>query len=155
MWTKFWDMHSGGGTKLWRHADGTIDDNGSWRRAKTDEQPVEFIYIEAPQEEARVIFYNRFGRNPDRVTCTCCGSDYSLDSEEDFAQLTGYHRNARCDESSGAYVEELDDRFGRKSLISVAAYKRQPEIHIISASKIKKAERVGHVPAEGYVWAGE
>lgn len=37
MWTEFWDMHSGGGQKE------------KWAK----------IYIEAPEEEARVIFYNR------------------------------------------------------------------------------------------------
>ena len=56
MWTAFMDMHSGGGTK-----------EGSFER----------IYIEAPEEEAHVIFYNRFGHSPSRVSCTCCGEDYS------------------------------------------------------------------------------
>jgi hypothetical protein len=67
MWTHFFDMSSGGSEKLdWTH-----------------------IYIEAPLDEARVIFYNRFGRNPDYVTCTCCGSDYSVNAidktEVDFS----------------------------------------------------------------------
>ena len=48
-WTLFWDMASGGDTK---------------------EEPYENIYIEAPEEEAKVIFYNRFGHNPERVSCT-------------------------------------------------------------------------------------
>ena len=46
MWTHFWDMSSGGGRKEnWKH-----------------------IYIEAAESEAIVIFYNRFGHNPNRVT---------------------------------------------------------------------------------------
>ena len=73
MWTQFWDMRSGGGKKE------------KW----------EMIYIEAPAEEAKIIFYNRFGHSPDRVTCTCCGADYSIDEHEDFAQLTGYHRGCQ------------------------------------------------------------
>jgi len=52
------DMHSGGDLKE------------KWQ----------YIYIEAPEEEAKVIFYNRFGHNPNRVTCTCCGKDYSISS---------------------------------------------------------------------------
>ena len=60
MWTKFMDTYSGGNKKE------------NW----------ENIYIEAPKEEAKVIFYNRFGHNPDRVTCTCCGPDYSIYEEE-------------------------------------------------------------------------
>ena len=36
-WTRFMDMHSGGGTK---------------------EKPFEYIYIQAPEKEAKVIFYD-------------------------------------------------------------------------------------------------
>lgn len=55
-WTQFFDLCSGGSEKE------------RWG----------IIYIEAPEDEARVIFYNRFGHSPDRVTCACCGSDYSV-----------------------------------------------------------------------------
>lgn len=56
VWTHFSDMYSGGGQKeKWDH-----------------------IYIEAPKAEACVIFYNRFGHNPKRVSCTCCGDDYRI-----------------------------------------------------------------------------
>ena len=69
MWTRFMDMHSGGYAK---------------------EAPYEYIYIEAPQQQAEVIFYNRFGHNPNRVTCTCCGQDYSIGESEDFAQASAW-----------------------------------------------------------------
>lgn len=73
VWTQFWDMHSGGSQKLkWSH-----------------------IYIEAPQKEAEIIFQNRFGRNPHRVTCTCCGSDYSISESGDLAQATAFERKCR------------------------------------------------------------
>ncbi len=73
VWTHFWDMHSGGRQKLdWSH-----------------------IFIEAPIDEAKIIFQNRFGRNPERVTCTCCGDDYSIDEYPDLAQGTGYERKCR------------------------------------------------------------
>lgn len=71
-WTLFWDMHSGGRTK---------------------EEPYERIYIEAPKEEAKIIFYNRFGHNPERVTCICCGEDYSISEDESLEQLSGFDRN--------------------------------------------------------------
>ncbi|KKN26710.1 hypothetical protein LCGC14_0871900 [marine sediment metagenome] len=44
MWIQFWDMHSGGELKEKWH----------------------YIYIEADSEQqAKVIFYNRFGHNPE------------------------------------------------------------------------------------------
>lgn len=55
-WTRFFDMSSGGGSK----------------------EPHEVILIEAPEDEAKVIFYNRFGHNPERISCACCGVDYSI-----------------------------------------------------------------------------
>jgi len=61
MWTRFYDMHSGGGAKE------------KW----------ELIFIEAPEDEAISIFYNRFGHNPNRVSCTCCGADYSIYEDGD------------------------------------------------------------------------
>lgn len=66
MWTRFMDMHSGGGTKT------------DW----------EYIYIESDEAEARVVFYNRFGSSPDRVTCTCCGEDFYVREEGDFDPLS-------------------------------------------------------------------
>lgn len=70
-WTQFWDMNSGGGRKEnWQH-----------------------IFIEAPRDEATVVFYNRFGHNPERVSCTCCGEDYSIDEGESLALLTAHHRH--------------------------------------------------------------
>jgi hypothetical protein len=54
MWTRFMDMHSGGD-------------------AKTGD-----VFIEAPEAQARAIFTARFDRDPDHVTCTCCGRDYSV-----------------------------------------------------------------------------
>lgn len=72
MWTRFMDMSSGG-----------------YRKEKWA-----YIFIEAPEQEAKVIFYNRFGHNPERVSCTCCGQDYSIAEEAgNLADATVY---ARC-----------------------------------------------------------
>lgn len=118
MWTQFWDMHSGGGTK---------------------ESPYEKIYVEAEEDEAKVIFFNRFGHSPDRVTCTCCGEDYSVSSQETLEELTAFHRNK---DGMG---------FGSKEL-SLEEYEAKEDVLIIRAEEIKDGERSGSVPVEGYVW---
>jgi hypothetical protein len=127
MWTKFWDMHSGGSQKL------------NWP----------LIFIEAPEADAELVFYNRFGRNPHRVTCTCCGADYSVDSNESLAQLTGYHRN--CAFEDGEYVEKRG-KYGEH--VTLDEYVKSPGVHVIYAADIKPEERTGHLPDEGYVWSG-
>lgn len=132
VWTKFWDMHSGGGTKL---------------------SPYEKIYIEAPEAEARVIFYNRFRRNPDRVTCTCCGPDYDVGEYSTLAQASAYHRN--CAYEKGAYVERGNKRPHRgNEYQTLDEYLKNPDVLAIWANEIKPVERVGAVPDEGYVWVG-
>lgn len=137
MWTHFWDMHSGGGQKLdWPH-----------------------IFIEAPEEEAKIIFFNRFGRSPERVTCTCCGEDYSISSGEDIAQLTAYHRGCKWvrvkgEKGDGHYVEEPDPDYRGKNFQTLVDYGNSKEVHIIKDTDIKPHERLGTLPEEGYVWAG-
>lgn len=88
-WTHFWDMHSGGRTKI------VIDD-------------VEYnhVFIEAAEPEARIIFYHRFGHSADRVSCTCCGEDYSVNEGDSLQQLSGYHRG--CQSTESGYIEERD-----------------------------------------------
>lgn len=160
MWTRFMDMHSGGSCK---------------------EPPYEWIYIEAPEAEARVVFYNRFGHGPDRVSCTCCGSDYSVSEHESLAQLTGYDRNCRAlktpqDPKTGLYqnddpviremryLEEGQEppegyqlsEYGSwrtsKDYMTLEKYLERPDVLAIRASEIKASERIGDVPEQGYVW---
>ena len=156
MWTQFMDMHSGGGQKL------------DWS----------YIYIEAPEKEARAIFYNRFGRNPERVTCTCCGDDYSITESETLQEASAYERGCAfvyrrpdgtiCDRSEGfvpgkgqtpgytsGYEEmpETDRRYQRKHW-TLDEYREKDGILIIEASDIKDEERQADIPDEGYVWAG-
>lgn len=132
-WTYFWDMHSGGGQKLkWAH-----------------------IYIEAPKEEAIKVFYHRFGRNPNRVTCTCCGEDYAIDEEADLAQLTGYDRGLGTDESGNTYIEGKRSEFAlsESGPRTMEEYRKDKDTLFIDAKDIKPEERKGDVPEEGYVWA--
>jgi len=159
MWTQFVDMHSGGGQK------------GQWN----------YIYIEAPEEEAQIIFYNKFGHNPNRVTCTCCGADYSITSGESLRQLTGFHRNCRSLETpkndKGRYERPKDSWFGKHFYLEVGEeeeaqrrgykvsdynlygkyqtleeYSKNADVLLIHAQDIKPEERVGEVPEQGYVW---
>lgn len=170
MWTRFMDMHSGGGSKE------------RW----------EYIFIEAPEKEAKIIFYNRFGHNPDRVTCTCCGEDYSISESHTLAQATGYERccdyivpkdNKFISELSKVdqewyeknhYVEnaEHDTLNIREEAISrgfeireaysnafrpyqtLEKYMQNDDVLFIFADMIKEEERTGDVPEQGYVWAG-
>jgi hypothetical protein len=77
MWTKFFDMSSGGSTKV-----------------KLDGRYKEHIYIELPEDEAINYFEERFNRHPYNVTCDCCGEDYSISSAETLEEITMYNRNA-------------------------------------------------------------
>jgi hypothetical protein len=127
VWTHFDDMHSGG---------------------KCKEEPYERIYIEAPEKEACVIFYNRFHHSPNRVSCTCCGEDYSTDEYETLEQATGYHRG--CAHKGGKYVEE-PDKYAKK-VIKLSTYCKQKNVLVIRSKDIKASERVGDIPRQGYVW---
>jgi len=154
-WTLFWDMHSGGRTKV---------------------EPYEKIYIEAPEKQAINVFYNRFGRNPYRVTCTCCGEDYSVNESETFDEASGYHRG--CDyayfDTKGREVEKdaawtpgkgmkrgytsryvdrpSQETYSWNPYKTVEEYMNQEDVLVIPASEIKDEERHADVPEEGYVW---
>ena len=129
-WTQFWDMHSGGGQKA------------DWA----------MIYIEAPEEDAKVIFYNRFGHNPERVTCTCCGEDYSISEGESIEQLTGYHRGCGYDKSEKRYLESESTDGYHGPYMTIEQYEESDGVLFIHAKDIKPVEKVGEVPEEGYVW---
>jgi hypothetical protein len=116
-WTCFFDMHSGGGNK----------------------EPWERIFIEAPEQEAKVVFYNRFGHNPSRVTCTCCGEDYSIDESETLEKATAYARGVGSNYRTEVALEE---------------YGKRKDVLIIDKESIHPDEYVGEVPDQGYVWAG-
>ena len=125
-WTRFMDMHSGG-------------------RQKED---FSLCFIEAPEAEAKVIFYNRFGHSPDRITCTCCGEDYSVNAEKaTLAQSSGYDRNCKWDSKKKWYVKATS-----KEHLTVAEFRKRDNVCIVKKADIKDEERIGEVPQEGYVW---
>lgn len=118
------DMNSGGGIK---------------------EPPYEYIFIEADKEGAKVIFYNRFHHNPERVSCTCCGEDYSISSEESLALASAHDRGCKFSREQRQYDLE-------SASISLEHYLSRDNVLAICADDISASERVGDVPEEGYVW---
>lgn len=129
-WTLFWDMHSGGGSK----------------------EQHEKIYIEAPEEEAKIIFYNKFGHSPDRVSCTCCGSDYSISESDSLEQASGYHRNCEWSKKDGGYIDNPDTSENASEFIPLEKYSKQKDVLVIYAKDISDNERIGELPEEGYIW---
>lgn len=128
MWTTFWDMHSGGGQKE------------QWSK----------IYIEAPEDAARIVFYNRFGHSPDRVTCTCCGEDYSADESETLEQATAFHRD--CAWEGEGYVEKQDPERTYTKYRTLEQYLAEGDALVIRNEDIAEDERYGSVPVQGYVY---
>jgi hypothetical protein len=126
--TRFMDMSSGGGHK---------EDWG-------------YIYIQAPEDEACIIFYNRFGHNPHRVTCTCCGDDYSISESINLEQATGYDRG--CEYENGGYVEKQATKYSYRKYIPLKEYLKSKDILVIYDKDIKNDERFGELPEQGYVW---
>ncbi len=118
VWTRCMDMRSGGGLK---------------------EKPYSNIYIEAAESEARVVFYNRFGHSTERVSCTCCGEDYSLTESETLAEVTEFER-------------EWVSGYGKGRCMPLEEYLAREDVLVIRAEDIKPAERVGDVPEQGFVW---
>ena len=112
MWTKFWDMHSGGDQKL------------DWPT----------IYIEAPKEEAKIIFYNVFGRNPEWVTCTGCGEDYVIEEYETLEMATAFHRGCRFDKAADKYVDEPSDYEWSSSYRTLKEYIDSGEVKVLKIS---------------------
>ena len=130
-WTQFWDMHSGGGTK-----------EGNFNH----------IYIEAESEAAQIIFQNKFGHNPNRVSCTCCGPDYSISSESTLEALTGYERGCAWDDTVKSCVERPDtDRFSKKYM-TLDEYLTKSNVLVIRASDITPDMYEGELRESGYVW---
>ena len=121
MWTRFFDMHSGGDAK----------------------EQVSLIYIEAPQQEAEIVFYNRFGHDPNRITCSCCGEDYSIDEDETLEEATSYERKI-WDISNKEY----------KTNMTVEEFINSGRCWVIYDKDIKPEERVGELPESGWVWCG-
>ena len=162
MYVRFWDMNSGGRQKE------------KWDKiiieTKTNDNDL-------AEKEAKIIFYNRFGHNPDRVTCTCCGSDYSINSHESLKQITGHWRNCKTLKApinpktskrnyndpvykKGLYIDDEDiipegyevESSYSNPAIPLEKYLKQEGVLFVPKSEVKPEERIGDVPMEGYIW---
>jgi hypothetical protein len=120
MWTTFWDMHSGGKQKL----------------------PWSLIFIEADEKEAKDFFEIQFRRNPEHVTCNCCGGDYSIDTDNNsLEQVTGYHRHCAdgyVEVVTGCEVSQNEAWKSGESLLDGFAYKYFERQRYFSFSPDKK-----------------
>lgn len=122
-WTRFYDMHSGGGQK----------------------EAFSSAYIEAPTDEAIEIFFDRFGHHPEHVTCECCGEDYAVHNHETLEDASAYDRSCAYNDTGDSYVEEpnLDlMRYGASReecedrYRTVAQYTAQSDILVIRAEDL-------------------
>lgn len=71
--TRFMDMHSGGYLKT----------------------PFTHIYVDAPLDKALGVFKDTFKRDPDNVTCKCCGEDFLYEEYDSLEEATAYDRGGR------------------------------------------------------------
>lgn len=124
-------MYSGGGTK---------------------ESPYTHIYIEAKEDEATVIFYNRFGHNPNRVTCTCCGPDYSIIEGETLAEITAFDRGCKYLNNAVGYVESPSKYAAGSRVIPLDEFCQLSHVLVIRSPDIKPEWRRGNVPHQGFAW---
>lgn len=115
MWTRFMDMYSGGYRK----------------------QAFDYLYIEAGKHDAMRVFWNRFGRDPNRTTYHCCGVDYTIECHPDMLQLTGYNRGCSYDRDTNRY---LDDG------TPLEEYLKRSDIRVIRAGDITEADMVDSHP---------
>jgi hypothetical protein len=77
--TRFMDMHSGGHLKT----------------------PYTHIYIDEPLGEAVRTFKELFKRDPNNITCKCCGEDFVYEEYESLEEATAYDR--KCEWVEGKY----------------------------------------------------
>lgn len=99
-WTRFEDMHSGWYKKV---------------------PPYGNIFIEAPEDEAITIFYNRFGRGPNSR------KDYLIDQFDTLEDAT--------------YLERQPMFYPTSERMSVEEYGERKEVLYIPKSDIKPEER--------------
>ncbi len=128
--TRLMDMHSGGGQK----------DNFA------------YCYIEAPESEAKLIFFNLFGHNPERVSCTCYGEDYSIDEYETLELATAFERGCEWSDEKKKYLEKPSKKkFKAHDYMTLDKFKERTDVKIVSSNDITNDERKGTIPEQGYV----
>ena len=107
VWTQFMDMHSGG-------------------ELKTD---YGYIYIELPMSKAEDFFEEEFNRNPNNITCECCGPDFYVSEYDSLEQATGFERNCEYNRETHKY-EESDN------CVSLEEYKKKKNVLIVYKNEV-------------------
>jgi hypothetical protein len=79
--TRFMDMHSGGKLKT----------------------PFTHIYIDEPLKKAVGTFKNLFKRDPNNITCKCCGEDFIYEQYDSLEEATAYDRGCDLNKYQRAY----------------------------------------------------
>ena len=74
------------------------------------------VYIEADSEDqAEEIFEDRLNRNPNKVTCECCGNDFSITEYDSLEEATEFERKQRS--------VTLDDYLKRDDILVICKEK--------------------------------
>lgn len=87
-WTKFHDMHSGGGLK---------------------QKPFKYIYIEGGHADAVETFMDVFNDDPNRIACQCCGANYSITEYGSLREATQYERKGYRHDGTYWEYQQRDD----------------------------------------------
>jgi hypothetical protein len=100
--TRFMDMHSGGHLKT----------------------PYTHIYIDEPIGEALRTFKELFKRNPDNITCKCCGEDFIYEEYSSIEEATAYDRGCGWDEYNNSYCPQsakisVEDYFTKEKVLLI------------------------------------
>lgn len=92
------DMHSGGKLKT----------------------PFTHIYIDEPLDEALKTFKETFKRDPDNVTCKCCGEDFIYEEYSSLEEATAYDRECEWNDHGYDYKTakvSLDEYFSGENKV--------------------------------------
>jgi hypothetical protein len=107
LWTQFWDMSTGGKEK----------------------SPHKLIYIRGDRKEATQTFIERFGRDPEHMTCRCCGVDYSITTEPALWLATAWWRGYNVRDLPGGKLHQLVPNTHQPKTLD--QFRQNPEILIL------------------------
>lgn len=116
----------------------------------TKEGSLEHIFIEAGVDEAKVIFYNRFGHSPSRVSCTFCGDDYSTSEYATLEEASAGQRGAEF--VNGQDGPQQGVAYAWQNYVVLDDYVKHNDVLVIRANEVTAKERKGKLPQQGWIW---
>lgn len=114
--TRFMDMHSGGSQKL----------------------DFSKLYVPLPEKEAIAWFQNRYGRDPNNVTCGCCGEDYvvyELSTQAALDEYLAYDR--RYDGKPTVLDKTLKQIVEAANTLGLEPQKHEPPAHRAATATLR------------------